>query len=175
MKFKGSKLVQKNSTTVTIKKGKEELEFIVTPLPMGFWHKMQSVGLSAYPAPKKVALTDSKGTVVRNRDTGKVEVIEDTKDPDYQMKSAVVSRRIRAVQLVTLLRDDPNVEWESEEPKGTEASQWQNYADQILKELEETSLTDDEVAEIINEGEMQAVIVDLVHVADTELLTPTQD
>lgn len=175
MKFKGKSLVQKNSSTVSIKKGDETFEFIVTPLPMGFWPKMQSVGLSVYPSPKKIPLFDSKGVAVRNRDTGKVEVVDDTDDPQYKTKVALVSRRVRAVQLVYLLRDDPNVEWESKEPTSTDPKEWEAYADSILNELGETSLTDEEIAEILTEGDMQSVVIDIEKVADEELLTPTQD
>lgn len=175
MKYKGKELVQKNSTTVSIKKGEEVLEFVVTPLPMSFWPKMQSIGLSVYPSPKKVPLFDSNGVAVRNRDTGKVEVVEDESDPQYKKAVATVSRRVRAVQLVAFLRDDPHIEWDSKEPETNKLEEWTNYADGILKELENTSLTDEEIGTIINEGDDLSCMVDLTKVADAELLTPTLD
>lgn len=175
MKYRGKELVQKNSTTVTIKKGDDKLEFVVTPLPMGFWPRMQSLGVSVYPSPKKMPLFDSKGVAVRNRETGKVEVIDDTDDPVYKTRVALVSRRVRAIQLVTLLRDDPNIEWDAKEPPGNETKEWEEYADNILKELEETTLTDEEIAELLTEGDLLSCVVDLEDVADNELLTPTLD
>lgn len=175
MRYKGKPLVQKNSTTVSFRKGDEVIEFIVSPLPMGWWQKMQAIGVSIYPEPKKIALTDSKGTVVRSKDTGKAEVTELTDDPEYKKSVALTSRRIGVLRLACLLRDDPNIEWESQEPSGLNVSDWQAYADSLLDELKGSSLTDDEIAEILNEGESSACVLDVGKVADQELLTPTMD
>lgn len=173
MKYKGSSLIQKNSTTVKFQKGSETLEFVVSPLPLGWWQQMSAIGVSSFPEPKKVALTDSKGTVVRNKATGKAEVIDRVDDPEYKKQVALVTRRLRVLQLVTHLRDDPNVEFESIKPKSVSLEDWQIYADQLSAELEESSLTDDEIVEIINAGEQSGLVLDIERVADEALLTPT--
>lgn len=173
MRYKGQSLIQKNSTTVKFQKGDETLEFIVSPLPLGWWQQMAAIGISTYPEPKKVALTDSKGVVVRNKITGKAEVIDRTDDADYKKQVAVVSRRLRVLQLVMHLRDDVNVEFEAVKPKTTNLEDWQNYADQLLEELEQSSLTEEEVGELLGEGERSGLVLNVEQIADDVLLTPT--
>jgi hypothetical protein len=174
MKYKNKPLIQKNSTVVRFFKDGEELEFIVSPLPMGWWNQMQTIGVSSYPKPKLVPLRDPKKDIyVVNKNTGKVETVEDRNDPEYLKQVALVGRRLRVLQLVTHLRDDQNVEFESKKPETYNVKDWQDYADKLNEELLGTSLTEEEISKIVDEGEKLGCVLDIEAIADDELLSPT--
>lgn len=156
MKVAGKTLAIKNRRGVLIVRddgrNRVELPLAITPLPMGFWQKMRVLGLMAPPSPPRREMRDAKGMLIRNPDTGLVEMVPDLDDQKYQWRRETHYRRLEALEFVEMLRDDASVEWATEPPKSKDRADWEAYADAIWKEMEEAGFTEGEVHEIIKLG-----------------------
>ena len=158
MKYKGKPLVTKNTVGITISRPEGNLEFIVSPLSMGWHQRMFNRGIFVYPQPPKVFLKDENGVLIRHPDTKLVQTEENENDPKHVSACAAVTRRGRCLQLVEHLRDDPNVEWDAKPPQSDKAEDWNTYADAILQEVEQIGFTDREILALLDAGERLACI-----------------
>lgn len=159
MKIGGKKLVSKNYKNVTLIKGGEEVTLKVGPLPSNFAYKYQDTGLLEYPEPpmKEVRLANGKVARKGRDEGGGFQYTEDRKDPEYRKKCAVVNRRVTAIRLMEVLKDDPMVEFETPPVSGADHDEWAAYADQLATSIEE-QLTSEEVDHIITASDDVACV-----------------
>lgn len=162
MKIAGKKFEVTNQKTVRLKRtaaneAEQEIVLIVSPLPMGYNVKYRPTGLATEPrVPIRYEKTEG-GRVLTDEDGDPIGV-PDYQDERYQKKSSAYSRRLMAIQMVEILRNDPNVEWETAAPSikrqdgDTEdkyQNDWMEYATSIATEIEDAGFTDSEVAYLI--------------------------
>jgi hypothetical protein len=93
-------------------------------------------------------------------------------DPEYIKARNKFTRRCEALTLVEYLRDEASVEFEAQRPQGDEKNEWLAFADDVLKELAETGLTDDDVGTILRAGDAASRGIDLKESANDFLGEP---
>ena len=183
MKYKGKPLVQESQRLVKFKKtkpGKDEKEeaeilaFVVSPMRFGFEEWIADKGIIAPTPPKKPV--EANGKHVRGFDNA-LEMEIDENDPDYLSKERDYGRRLIALRLVEVLRQDPNTEFETSEPELKDDDRladkkWRNYADNVAAELEQTSLTFSEVEYLL--GVAQEISIDFDIEEATKSFLPDQ-
>ncbi len=149
MKFKGAPLVQKSQRVVKFKKGDAIFEFTISPVRFAFDEFVQDKGIVAPVPPKKPVKVGGKH--IRTADNNSIEMEIDENDPEYLKAERTYGRRMVALKLAEVLRDDPKVEFESKRPDNGESDKrWCKYADELADELEKTSLTDQEVGHLFS-------------------------
>ncbi len=150
MKFKGEPLVEKNQRVVKFKKGDKLFEFTISPVSFGFDEFVQDKGIVAPVPPKKPAKVAGKHVRTANNSL----VMElDESDPEYLKAERTYGRRMVALKLAEVLRDDTNIQFESQRPESDDSDKkWRKYAEDLADELEATNLTDQEVGHLFSEA-----------------------
>lgn len=171
MKINGKPVVEKNHTHVSIDKGGETLTLKLTPLPMNWRQKIFENGYLTQPVPPKKIVEDAQGRKVKSAG-GKWEMEEDRNDPEYRQQMAQFMRRFNALELAEYLREDDTVEFETIKPVSDDPQEWREYADGLIKELEESSFTDEEIEMIMTEADNVSLKVN-EDAAKSEFTTPT--
>lgn len=165
MKHKGRKLTGLNRGVVTITRqdGSGEPETIsltIAPLEAGWHQLMRSRGIGDFPEPPTRPLRDGDKLVV-NPHTGNVDYYQDNEDPEYTRLLHKFSRRFFAMKLKNHLRTDPDIAFESVEPKEKkDAEGWTKHAEEVAAEIDEFGLTDQEVQKISEYGNALSMSID---------------
>jgi len=172
MKIGGEKLVKKTRCIVSFKRmqGDEEQVYnlSVSPLPMGWYQRMQHVGMMEYPQTPVSPLKDRDGKLVVNPESRKIELVDNDNDPNYIRKLTNVNRRLTAIKVYYHIKDDPAIEFESVEPSYSEngkvekaKDRWEDFANKLLAEFEEAGFTEQELGYITQVGEKIARMSDV--------------
>jgi hypothetical protein len=170
MKVKGRAFVSRRHEPIKIERDEADggpLELVICSASPGFQIRMKLNGLLDYPKPpidfkRKPGSNDLLLDGARNP----IEV-ELTDDPEYQDKTALVNKRIRALRLREHLQDDPNVEFDSVQPTENNREQWAAYADSLADEITAFGLSDEEITVIIHRGSMLNNGIDTKAVLDS--------
>lgn len=160
MLISGVDLKKRNTSTVTILRDGQKIPLIVTSLPFAFWPNMRARGLSRFPEPPMKPKMNGRKYEV-DPITKRVITEPDTNDHTYLEERARISRRLQAVRIREYLREDSRIDWGVSEPEGMDHQEWVTYADALATSIENSGLTEDEIAEIINEGEKTGKPVDI--------------
>lgn len=156
MKIGGKQLLVKNRRGVSIIRddGKDhvELTVTVTPLSIGFWQKLRTLGMLNGPTPPEKVLRDEKGQLVKNANTGLAQTVPDFDDQKFQYRREVHFRRLKSLEFVEMLREDESVEWEAVRPETKTRADWEAYADAVWKEIDGAGFTEKEIEGILGVG-----------------------
>lgn len=166
MKIANVNLKKQNVGSVVIQRDGNPVVIVVCPLPNNFSSRMKSHGLGIYPEPPMKPKRDGK-KFVTDKTTGQPVLEADVDDPAYVAEHAAVSRRIGAVMFREILRLDPNVSWDDPEPAADASNQqWQDFADAIAVAIDNSGLTNSEIAAIKEESFRVARPIDVVQGAE---------
>lgn len=174
MKVGGKTALTKNSKSLTLKCGDENIDLILTAVPMGWREKILKTKAFVFPEPPKKPLKDSKGKVIRRED-GTAEIFQDEEDQEYKEAMADVGARLRAVKIYQLLKEDPSVSFESVEPVSLNTDEWLKFSRDVLSELGQFGLTEAEIVSIDYLGDKLSVRVDMDKVKSDFLSGESQD
>lgn len=155
----GKKLVERNSVAVTIRRPSGEAVLTVTSLPLGWDERLDAAGLGIPPMPPRKPVMNPDRSVVINPATKRVELAEDFSDPGYVRARNLYYNRTLALKLRELLRHDPDVVFNADEPAGTDAKAWAAYADALVQEIKDAGLSLEEVQQICEIGDSIATTI----------------
>lgn len=152
MKIAGKALVKRNKAEVTVVRGEDRFEMIITSLPVG-WHDMVLSQRLIQPVAPEKFVTDASGQVIRNANKT-VQTKPDFADPKFRRKSDIWQGRYNSLGVCDLLREDETVVWESVPPdeKTGSPEEWEAFADGITVELNAAGFTDTDVEQILGLG-----------------------
>lgn len=162
MRLHGKQLVLSAHKRIKLVRGTESFELLLSPLPPAWNERMRSLGMYDWPNPPKRPLMHKERPVI-NPKTGRVEVMEDENDEGYRRRLSEVTRRIQVLRLAAHLKNDPNVELDTEEPENDSKEAWVAYADRLKAELThpEHGFTDNEIGEILDFADKLESVLDL--------------
>lgn len=146
--------IGKRVVLATLERGDDKYPLIIVAPRISFYAMANSHGITLKDQPPMRPLMDDKGVIVRHPVTKEAQFYPDSDDPAYRDKFAVAARRLAAMKLREVLREDPNVNFDTVQPSETEDDAvWQAYADALLKEIEECGITEREMYEIGSQGD----------------------
>lgn len=161
MKIAGKALVKRTKAEVTVVRGDDRFEMVITSLPVG-WHDMVVSRRLIQPVPPEKFVMDASGQLVRNANKT-VQTKPDYTDPEFRRKSDVWQCRYNSLAVCDLLREDETVAWESAPPdeKSGSPEEWEAFADGITLELNAAGFTDTDVQQILTLGQEIASSVNI--------------
>ena len=153
MKIAGKALVKRSKATVSVVRGDDQFEMVITSLPVG-WHDIVVSRRLIQPVAPDKFVTDASGQLVRNANKT-VQSKPDFNDPEFRRKFDLWQCRYNSLAVCDLLREDETVVWDSVPPDektgATEA--WEAFADGITLELNAAGFTDSDVQQILSLGQ----------------------
>lgn len=170
MRIHNRQLVTKNSARIVLMRGSEEFALTVVPLPMGWTELMMEYEVGIMPSPPQIPVRDGNGRVLRD-DDGSIAMQADSSDPAFVKAYQRWNSRITALQFAAHLRDDAEVEFDSQPPKDDNGKKWKKHADDLHAEIVAAGFTDDEVRHVCREAERLSVRPKIE--AATKLFSPT--
>ena len=108
------------------------LRLTIKPLPLSFYRKLRIRGIVPPVPPQRVA-RDSSGKPVKDGE-GLALIMQDHSDAHYLDQLELYQQRIAVVMVYEALKDDPEIEFETEIPHETQ--DWIEFADGLTAELE---------------------------------------
>lgn len=119
----------------------------IRPLGLGFSRDLRRHGIFAPECPTRIA-RDSQGRPMRDAQ-GMAVMIAAKEDRDFQLAMEVYHQRVAALMIAEGLEGDPQFQFETVRPDKQEC--WGNYADELLRELEESGWSLGDVAHVCQE------------------------
>lgn len=134
MKVNGESFVGCSVAPCTLPRGTGELTLWLSPLPLGFHRRLRERGICP-PAPRVKLARDSQGRPLRDA-SGTAVTVPDSHHPEYLLELERYHQRVAVLAVSEGLRNDPQLEFESKQPRSDEPAQWTEFADARFAELE---------------------------------------
>lgn len=162
MKLHGKQLVLQGHKRIKLVRGTDSFELLLSPLPPAWNERMRALGMYDWPQPPRRPLMHKDRPVI-NPKSGRVEVVEDENDENYRKKFSELSRRNQMLRLAAHLKNDANVQMDTQEPTSNNKEEWLAYADALKNEFchPEHGFTDNEISEILDAADKLESVLDL--------------
>lgn len=170
MRIGGKEIVKQSATPVTlIRKAADGTEvrytFLVSPMASDFNVKLRRLKLKDFPKPPLKVVVDLAGKVVRGPDK-LAQTYADYEDPEYLNNTFKVSRQVAVLRFRHVLRNDPDITFDTVEPTEESTEAWITYAAELATELEQAGLTSEEISAINSVADKIANGIDIEEAAE---------
>ena len=153
MKYQGKVIEGKNRRVLRIKKGAEILSLDIIALDFGWIERLRNLPSFKVPSPPRKVVYDEKGMLVKNKETGQLEMVADVSNQAWSDKYNLATKRFDAVSFYGHLKDDQNIEFEQRLPEGDTDGEWAKFADQMWDEIISSGFTESEIEKVIEVGQ----------------------
>lgn len=161
MKYQGKVIEGRNRRVLRIHKGKDDegkdvvMSLDIVALEFGWIERLRNLPSFNLPEPPRKVVYDQKGLLVKNKETGQLEMVPDMSNAEWQNKIDIASKRFEAVRFFGHLRDDPNIQFDGSPPDGKEDTDegWCNFADSMWDEIRSSGFTQAELDKVLEIGQ----------------------
>lgn len=160
MQVGGKTSIVRNSKAIELKVGEESIAFTLTAVPLGWRERVQKIKAFNLPECPREPMKAANGKIVKGED-GLALVVRNESDPEYLEKLSEIGRRLRALKVYELLRNDASVKFSAVEPSGDGEAEWSQFCDDIFAEFQEFGLTAEELATIEFAGDQLSSRIDM--------------
>jgi hypothetical protein len=107
----------------------------LTPLRLGFQQWLQTQGVLPPRVPTRL-VRDAQGRVQRDAE-GQVLLQRDDQDADYLCQMQRYHQRVATLMFWEAIKQDPQIEWGVLPPESSAGSEWCDFADALMAEMEQ--------------------------------------
>jgi len=153
VKYQGKVIEGKNRRILRIKKGDQVLSLDIVALDFGWLEQLRNLPAFSLPEPPRKVVYDQRGVLVKNNETGQLEMVPDMSNEEWSNKIDLASKRFDAVRFYGHLKEDPNIEFEQTPPEEDTDEGWSNFADNMYDEIRSSGFTQAELDKVLEVGQ----------------------